>query len=104
MKILVVCAASGTLLLQGCASSEGTTFTRSNASDAVAQRDAAQCWQQAEKKGVPEDKAAENTAAAFIIGGLVGVGVNRAANEDAYKGSLRDRCMAKRGYAKAKSS
>lgn len=104
MKALIVCATAFALMLQGCASSETANFTKSNISAAVTQRDAEQCSQQAQSKGVPEDKSSENTAAAFIVGGLVGVSVNRAANEDAYRASLRDRCMAKRGYAKAKST
>ena len=62
------------------------------------------CWQQAQKKQVPDDKAAENAVGAFIIGGMVGVAVSQAANEDAYRGSLRDQCMAKKGYTKAKAT
>ena len=41
--------------------------------------------------------------AAFIVGGLVGMGINYAANEDAHRGKLRDQCMAKQGYGRAKS-
>ena len=33
---------------------------------------------------------------AFILAGAIGMGVNYVANEDAYRGKLRDQCMAKR--------
>jgi hypothetical protein len=72
-------------------------------SAAVTRRDAEQCWQQAQNKAVPGDKASENQTAAFIVGGLVGVAVNQGVNEDAYRGHLRDECMVKRGYAKTGS-
>jgi hypothetical protein len=41
---------------------------------------------------------------AFILAGAIGMGVNYVANEDAYRGKLRDQCMAKRGYGRAKSN
>ena len=41
---------------------------------------------------------------AFVVAGAVGMGINYVANEDAYHGKLRDQCMAKRGYSRAKSS
>ena len=104
VKAFWLCAASCTLMLQGCVSSESATFTKSNVAPAVAQRDSEMCWQQAQKKQVPDDKAAENAVGAFIIGGMVGVAVSQAANEDAYRGSLRDQCMAKKGYTKAKAT
>lgn len=53
---------------------------------------------------MPDDKAAENNLGAFIIGGMVGVAVSQAANDQAYRASLRDQCMAKKGYAKAKAT
>ena len=102
MNKFVVGAVCGALILQGCTSSD--TFSKANTSSAVAQRDAEQCWQQAEKRGVPSEKSSENATAAFIVGGLVGMGINYAANEDAYRGKLRDQCMAKKGYGRAKSS
>ena len=102
MNKCVVGALCGALILQGCAYSD--TFSKANASAAVAERDAEQCWQQAGKQEVPTEKANENGTAAFILGGLVGMGINNAANEDAYRGKLRDQCMAKRGYSRAKSS
>jgi hypothetical protein len=86
------------LVLQGCSSSESATFTKPGVSAAVAQRDADQCWRQAQSKGVPEEVANEKIGGAYAVGGLVGVMANRAANQDAYTGRLRDECMAKRGY------
>jgi hypothetical protein len=94
-----VCSA---LFLGACASSDA--FTKANTSAAIAQRDADQCWQQAEKKEVPSAKANENATMAFIVAGAVGMGINYVANEDAYRGKVRDACMAKRGYSRAKSS
>lgn len=85
------------VVLQGC-SSESATFSKHGVSSAISQRDADQCWQQAQRKGVPEEVANEKIGAAFAIGGLAGVMVNRAANQDAYAGRRRDECMAKRGY------
>ena len=101
MTKLAVSAICGALILQGCAYSE--TFSRANTSAEVAQRDAEQCWEQAGKREIPSEKANENAIGAFVLGGLVGMGVNYAANEDAYRGKLRDQCMAKRGYSRAKS-
>jgi outer membrane lipoprotein SlyB len=98
VKSLLVPAVGCALLLQGCASSESASFTKHSVSAAVAQRDAEQCWQDAQRRKVPEDKASENTTTAFVVGGLVGVAINRSANEDAYRGRVRDECMAKRGY------
>ena len=91
-------------MIQGCASSEPASFTKSHGSPAVAQRDSELCWQQAQTKQMPDDKAAENNLGAFIIGGMVGVAVSQAANDQAYKASLRDQCMARKGYAKAKAT
>jgi len=98
VKRFVTIAVGCVLILQGCASSESATFSKHGVSAALAQRDAEQCWQQAQRKGVPEEKASENTVGAFVVGGLVGVAANRSANQDAYTGRLRDECMAKRGY------
>jgi hypothetical protein len=98
VKVFVAAAVGCALLLQGCASSESASFTKHSVSAVVAQRDAEQCWQEAQRRKVPEDKAAENTTTAFVVAGLVGVAVNRSANEDAYRGRVRDECMAKRGY------
>lgn len=91
-------------MIQGCASSEPASFTKSRVSPDVAQRDSELCWQQAQTKQMPDDKAAENNLGAFIIGGMVGVAVSQAANDQAYRASLRDQCMAKKGYAKAKAT
>jgi uncharacterized protein YceK len=99
VTVRVAFAVGCVLLLQGCASS--ATFSKPNTALSVAERDAEQCWQQAQRTSVPEEKASENLTGAFIVGGLVGVGINRSANEDAYRGHLRDQCMAKRGYAKS---
>ena len=102
MNKFAVGAVCGALVLQGCASSD--TFSKANTSAAIAQRDAEQCWQQAEKQGIPSEKANENGTMAFVLAGAIGMGVNYAANEDAYRGKLRDQCMAKRGYGRAKSN
>ena len=102
MNRFAVGAVCGALILQGCASSD--TFSKSNTSAAIAQRDAEQCWQQAEKQGIPSEKANENGTMAFVLAGAIGMGVNYVANEDAYRGKLRDQCMAKRGYGRAKSN
>jgi hypothetical protein len=91
----------GALILQGCAASD--TFSKVNTSSKTAERAAEECWRQAEKKAVPSDKANENIVVAYIVGGAVGMGVNYLANEDAYRGKIRDQCMAKRGYSRAKS-
>ena len=99
VTVRVAFAVGFALLLQGCASS--ATFSKPNTALSVAERDAEQCWQQAQRTSVPEQKASENLTGAFIVGGLVGVGINRAANEDDYRGRLRDQCMAKRGYARS---
>jgi hypothetical protein len=99
VTVRVAFAVGCVLLLQGCASN--ATFSKPNTASSVAERDAEQCWQQAQRTSVPEEKASENLTGAFIVGGLVGVGINGSANEDAYRGHLRDQCMAKRGYAKS---
>jgi hypothetical protein len=99
MKKFAVSAVCGALFLQACAYSE--TFSKANTSAAVAQRDAEQCWELAGKQEIPSEKANENAIGAFVLGGLVGMGANYMANEDAYRGKLRDQCMAKRGYAKS---
>ncbi len=101
MNKFVLAAVCGAVVLQGCAASD--TFSKANTSSKTAERDAEQCWQQAEKKPVPSDKANENIVMAYIVGGAVGMGVNYLANEDAHRGKIRDQCMAKRGYNRAKT-
>ena len=98
VKRFVTIAVGCALMLQGCASSESATFSKHGVSAAIVQRDAEQCWQQAQRKGVPEEVANEKIGGAFAVAGLVGVMANRSANQDAYTGRLRDECMAKRGY------
>lgn len=104
VRVLIVCTVACVMMLQGCASSGEDSFAKSNVSPGLAQRDAQQCWEQAQKKEVPERAANENGTAAVLIGGLVGLAVNQTANEHAYRTSLRDQCMARRGYTKQKTT
>jgi hypothetical protein len=104
----LVLAAAGALLLSGYAIGQETRFTKKGVSSAIQKRDSARCWQVARKAKLTQEQANQNLLTGYLVGGVIGVLVVSAENEDANKNpksafrrQIHDECMARRGYRKA---
>ena len=100
-------AAAAAFCLLGAASAQETTFRKGGASAAAQKRDSAQCWKLAQKTKLTDEQATQNLALGYLIGGIVGVMVVSASNEEAnkhpksqFRRQVHDDCMVKRGYRK----
>src|SRR5262245_42246275 len=83
MKIGIAAAAA--LGLLGAASAQDTAFKKAGAAAAAQKRDSGQCWKLAQKSKLTDEQATQNLVAAYLIGGIVGVMVVSATNEEANK-------------------
>ena len=87
------------------ANAQDTAFTRRGASQAAQKQDSARCWRLAQKARLTEEQATQNVVTAYLIGGIFGVLIASATNDEAnkdpksaFRRQVHDECMAKRGY------
>lgn len=104
----LVLAAAGAALLSAQAIGQETDFTRKRTSQAALKRDSAQCWRQARTARLTEEQATQNLVTGYLVGGIIGVLITSASNEDANKSpksafrrQVHDACMERRGYRRA---
>jgi hypothetical protein len=103
-----ILAAAIAVLLSGQAIGQEAAFVRKGASAAAQKRDSDRCWRLAQKARLSEEEANQKLLAGYLIGGIIGVLIVSAENEDAnkeprsfFRRQVHDACMEKLGYRKA---
>jgi hypothetical protein len=93
------------LMLQGCAATYETRFSKAGLSTAAQERDSQRCWKDAQKANLPDDVVAARAFGAFIGGGIIAAVTSAAVSEsekadpkNAYRRKAHQDCMVKRGY------
>lgn len=104
-KLVVAAVCAG--LASAHAFGQETAFTKRGAAAAVQKRDSDRCWRLAQKRRLTDEEATQNLVAAYLVGGIVGVLIVSATNEEAnkdpkstYRRQAHDACMLKQGYRK----
>jgi hypothetical protein len=104
---LILAAAAASLLPPVGAGAQEAAFVKKGSSLAVQKRDSDRCWKLAQKARLSEEEANQNLLAGYLIGGIIGVLIVQASNEEAnkeprsfYRRQAHDACMEKLGYRK----